>query len=269
MEIDVLSVTNEKKGKKKLPVQFSEDIRPDIVKRAVLAVQSHNRQSYGAKPDAGMRASAELSRRRRKYRGSYGHGISRVQRKIMSRAGTRLNWVGAVVPGTVGGRRAHAPKSEKIWWQKINKKERKTAIRSAIAATVDKELVSKRGHKVPDSYPFILDSKIESLDKTKEFSGIMDKIGLTDEMKRASVKKIRAGKGKIRGRKYTKKKGPLVVVSKDCKLMKAASNAAGFDIVEVNKLNAELLAPGASIGRLTLWSEAAIDRLEKERLFCN
>jgi large subunit ribosomal protein L4e len=267
MEIDILNSNNEKVGKKKIPAQFNEEIRPDLIKRAVLVIQSHKKQSYGSSPEAGQRASAELSRRRKKYRGSYGHGISRVPRKIMSRSGTRMNWVGAVAPGTVGGRKAHPPKSDKIWWKKINRKERKKAIRSAMTVTLLKEMVSKRGHMVPKEYPFIIDSKFESLSKTKEVIDALEKLGLKEELSRISKKKVRSGKGKSRGRKYNKKKGPLIVISKECKLIKAINNIPGFDIVKVENLNAELLAPGASMGRLTLWSEAAINRLEKEELF--
>ena len=86
----------------------------------------------------------------------------------MSRRGTRMNWVGAFAPGTVGGRRAHPPKSEKIWWEKINEKEKAKAIRSAITATILKDIVAERGHLIPDGYPFILDDKFELTDKTKK-----------------------------------------------------------------------------------------------------
>ena len=156
MKVDVLSLTKTSIGKKDLPRQFDEPVRPDLIKRAVESIQANRRQKYGTDPKAGMKASAELSRRRRKYRGSYGHGISRVPRKILSRRGTRFNWVGAVAPGTVGGRKAHPPKAIKEWVRKINKKERRKAIRSALAATMNPEIVTARGHKVPESYPFII-----------------------------------------------------------------------------------------------------------------
>jgi len=71
----------------------------------------------------------------------------------------------------------------------------------------------------------------------------------------------------MRGRKYKTRKGPLLVVSKECKLLKSAKNIPGLDVVEVSKLNAELLAPGTTMGRLTLFTEAAIEKLEKEKLF--
>ena len=178
-----------------------------------------------------------------------------------------MNWQGAITPGTVGGRRSHPPKAEKVWWQKINKKERKAAIRSAIAATINKEVVIERGHKVTGNYPLIMDSSIENLDKTKKAKDVLLKLGLDKELIRCGQKKIRAGKGKARGRKYKKKKGPLIIVSKDCKLIKSASNIPGIDVCEVKNINTELLAPGAVPGRVTLWSKGAIELMEKEKLF--
>ena len=267
MKLAVFDSTNSKVSEMKLPPQFDEDVRDDLILKAVLAIQSHNRQDYSASPGAGKRSSAKLSRRRRKYRGSYGIGISRVPRKIMSRRGTRLNWVGAFMPGTVGGRRAHPPKAEKIWWKKMNNKENSKALRSAISATVLKETVAGRGHLVPDNYPFIIDDKLESLDKTKKVIEFFTKLGLGSELARVEEKKVRAGRGKGRGRKYKTKKGPLVVVSKKDKLCMAASNIPGVDIVDVRSLNAELLAPGGKPGRLTLWTSASVNILEKEKLY--
>ncbi len=267
VEVKILDLENNEKGRIKLPKQFEEDIRPDLIKRDVLAIMSHKRKVYGASPEAGKRASVRISKRRHDYRGSYGYGISRVPRKIFSRRGMRMNWQAAFAPGTVGGRRAHPPKAEKIWWQKINKKERKMAIRSAIAATINKGLVEKRGHRVGDNYPFVIDSAIESMNKTKRVRDVLMKLGLKDELKRCEKKKTRAGKGKSRGRKYKKKKGPLIIVSKDCNLMKSAGNIPGIDVCEIKNVNAELLAPGAVPGRLTLWSEDAVRLLEKEKLF--
>ena len=266
MELNIIDATNKAAGKKKLPKQFDEQVRPDLIKRAVFSIQSNRRQPYGSDPRAGMKHSTRISKRRRDYRGSYGLGISRTPRKIMSRRGTRMNWVGAFVPFTVGGRRAHPPMVEKVWAQKLNKKERRKAIRSAIAATASKETIDKK-HALPEKFPFIISKKFESLDKTKDVVAALTKIGFGAELERVSERKIRAGRGKTRGRKYKSKKGPLIVVSQDCKLSKAAKNIQGVDIVDVKHINAELLAPGAVPGRATLWSEAAIDIMEKEGLF--
>lgn len=268
MKAEVLSIKGQKVKSIDLPEQFSEEIRPDVVKRAVLAIQANKRQPYGANYRAGKRASAKLSRRRRKYRGSYGRGVSRVPRKILTRRGTNMYWVGALAPGTVGGRRAHPPKAEKIWKQKINVKERRLAIRSALAATCVKEIVEARGHLFKN-IPIIVESGFEDLKKTKEIRSALISLGLDKELERASVKKIRAGKGKGRGRKYKKKKGPLLVVSGKCAMQISAVNIPGVDVSTVDSLNAELLAPGASLGRLTVFTDKAIDRLAKEKLFTN
>jgi len=267
MKLKILDAKNNEKGSMSLPKQFSEEIRPDLVKRAVFAIESNIRQPYGAKVGAGMRSSAKVSRRRRDYKGSYGHGISRVPRKTFTRRGMRFNWAGAVAPGMRGGRRAHPPKVDKIWEQKINKKENRKAIRSALSAAVDKNIVMERGHIAPESYPFIIDDSFEMMNKTKDVIDALNSLGLEKELERASRKTVRAGKGKMRGRKYKKAKGPLIVVSKNCELSNSSKNIPGIDIIEVSKVNAKLLAPGADIGRLTLFTKSAIERLDKEKLF--
>ncbi len=255
------------KGKSfNFPSQFNEEIRPDLIKRAVLVIQKNKRQRYGAKPDAGMRASAKVSRRRRKYRGAYGRGISRVPRKVVLKRGTNIIFTAAFAPGTVSGRRAHPPKAEKELGSKINIKERRKAIRSALAATKDKELVKKRGHLFKE-YPLVVDSKIESLKKTKDVKDLLLKLGLEKELERIEDKKVRSKKIRSRGRKYKIKKGPLIVTSNDCDLIKAGTNIQGVDIVKVDLLNTELLAPGTHPGRLTIYSEKALERMEKEKLF--
>jgi large subunit ribosomal protein L4e len=267
MKLNILNQEGKKTTEKQLPSQFSEEYRPDLIKRAVHALQSSARQRYGASPDAGMRHSSELSKRRRKYRGCYGAGISRVNRKIHSRRGTRMYWVGAESPQTVGGRRSHAPKAEKMLEKSINKKERRKAIRSAIAATINKDLVSQRGHFIPTEYPFILDNSFETVQKTKEIQKLLLSLGFKEELERSLIKKIRAGLGKLRGRKYKRKKGILIVVSDECPLLKSAKNIAGIDIVKAKSLNVNLLAPGAMPGRVTLWTEKAIDDIAKDKLF--
>ena len=95
----------------------------------------------------------------------------------------------------------------------------------------------------------------------------MEALGFGDELVRSQEKKVRAGKGKARGRRYKTKKGILLVVSKKCNLQQSAKNIPGLDVVEVSKINAELLAPGISLGRITLFTQDAIERLQKEKLF--
>jgi large subunit ribosomal protein L4e len=267
MQLKLLSTDGEEKGAVKLPSIFEEKLRADIIKRAVDSISSNARQPYGAMDGAGMGYSAKISRQRHDYKGSYGHGISRVPRKILTKSGTRFNWVGAFVPGTVGGRRSHPPKACKIFSKKINVQENKFAIRSAIAATVAKNLISSRGHILPEKFPFAIQDSIESITKTKDLVAIFEKLGFGKEMQRTDINKIRAGVGKSRGRRYVRKTGLLLVLSKNTPVINAINNIPGFQAVAVNNLNASLLAPGSVPGRLTLFTQAALNRLEKESLF--
>lgn len=262
MKADILSLEGKKIKSIDLPIQFSEEYRPDLINRAVIAYFSSQRSPYGAFDRAGKQQSAKLSRRRHDYKTAYGHGISRSPRKTVWRRGSQFGWVGAFAPFTVGGRRAHPPKAEKIWEEKINKKERRKAIRSAIAATAIKEL-----HKY--EVPFVVEDKFESLSKTKDVEDVLLKLNLSPELERCGIKKVRAGVGKLRGRKYKQKQGPLIVVSNDCNLLKSADNLAGIDIIPVNALNASVLTKSYKNSRLTIYTEAAVDRLKNENLFTN
>ena len=266
MKAILKSAMGSPKGTIKLPKQFEEEIRPDLIKRAVLAVQSHKYQPQGTDPEAGKKFASKLSRRRRDYKTAYGIGISRVPRKIMSYRGTRFNWQGATAPNTVGGRQAHPPKAEKVIYKRINKKEKRKAIRSALAASVVKEYVLKRGHLV-DEYPVVLEDGVEDLKQTKDVLKLFTKLNLEKELERASKKTEKTGNARRRGRKSKKRKGPLFVVSKKCDLFKSASNIPGVDVVDVKSLNAELLAPGCEMGRLTFYTKGAVEKLEKLNLF--
>lgn len=267
MKLAVRDVKNNEKGKKDLPKQFDEQIRADLVKRAFLSLMSKARQPYGADPMAGKRAVAWTSKRRKDYKSSYGHGIARSPRKVLSRSGSQFNWVGAFAPNTVGGRRAHPPKASKIFEEKINAKEKKKALRSALAATVNKEAVKNKGHILPENYPFLISNEFEQIKKTKEVVAALKSLGLSGELERCSEKKIRAGKGKIRNRPYKRKVGPLIVVSEKSPLINAARNIPGVEVVSIKSLNIKNIAPGAIPGRLTLFTENAIDTIEKEKMF--
>jgi len=267
MKLKIISMDGTEKGAMDLPVQFNEPVREDLIKRAVLAIQAARRQPYGADPEAGKRSSAYVSKRRRAYKGTYGIGQSRTPRKVMSRNGTRFNFVGAFAPQTVGGRRSHPPKASKIWEQKLNKTENRKAIRAALASTINTELVKSRGHKAPANYPFIISNDFEKITKTKDLKSALDKLGFEEELKRTAIRKIRAGIGKTRGRKYKTKKGILFITADSCDLSKAGANIPGTDIITVKSINTEYLAPGAVPGRLTLYTESAIKKLAETKIF--
>ncbi|MEK6874819.1 MAG: 50S ribosomal protein L4, partial [Nanoarchaeota archaeon] len=141
------------------------------------------------------------------------------------------------------------------------------ATRSAMAASLDKIFTTTRGHIIPPTYPFLISSDIQTITKTQDVLDILKLSGLEAELMRAAKRTIRAGRGKTRGRPYKQAVGPLLVVSDPCPVIQAVGNIPGMNVITINKLNAHILAPGGHPGRLTLYTEAAIDKLNKERLF--
>ncbi|MDP3916940.1 MAG: 50S ribosomal protein L4 [Nanoarchaeota archaeon] len=266
MKKDIYNLDGKKSGSLELPKQFSEAIRPDLIKKVNNAIESNKRQKYGAYLGAGIRAAAELSRRRKRFKGSYGHGISRVPRKHSWRRGVQFGFVGAFAPGTVSGRRAHPPRSEKNLKKKINITENRLAIRSAISSTIMENLVKERGHHFTELIS-IIDNGVESITKTKEIQNLLIKLDLKKELERISQKKVRSGRGKMRNRKYKTRKGPLFVVSGKCPIMESGINIQGIDVCEVKNLNVNILAPGGNPGRLTIFTEKAIKEMTDNNLF--
>ncbi len=243
-----------------LPSHFDTPYRPDLIKRAVLSLQSRRYQPHGVDELAGKRNTAQSWQT--------GHGRSRIPR--IKGSGTSAANKGGFAPGTVGGRAAHPSEARKVLLERINKKENRLAIRSAIAATADKDRVSERGHRVESipAFPLVVDNSLETLITTKEVLTSIEKLGLSDDLQRAiDGRGIRAGKGKMRGRKKTTPKSFLIVVGEDQGIGLAARNLPGVDVVEVHGLNAELLAPGTHPGRLVMWTVSALERLANENLF--
>ena len=238
--------------KAKLPSVFRTELRPDVIGRAVTTVQSHRFQPQGRDPMAGKRTTAESK--------GVGLGIARVPR-------LKLSMRAALGVGIVGGYRAHPPRSEKKIRKKIPRKEMDLALRSAIAATGVKDIVAKRGHLVDDvpDFPLVVVDDVESLQKTKDVEAFLLSLGAWADVFRAKESRhVRAGKGKIRGRRYKQSVGPLIVVSKNSSIVKAARNLPGVDVALVDNLNVELLAPGTHPGRLTIWSSSALGRLSEK-----
>jgi 50S ribosomal protein L4P len=228
-----------------LPAVFSEEYRPDLIKKTVIALQSTRRQPHGTYPYAGICSSA--------VGWGSGRGVSHVPRlKNGSRA--------AKVPQAKGGREAHPPVVEKIIVRRINKKEKAKAFRSAIAASICEELVRARGHRFEGEVPVVIEDRFEELAKTTEVIAALSAAGVYADVERSKgSKKVRAGRGKMRGRRYKQRKS-LLIVTADAPL-KAAKNLAGVDVVTFDQLNTELLAPGTQAGRLTVWTESAVMRL--------
>jgi len=239
-------------GKIKLPPVFKTPLRPDVIKRAVLAIQSNRFQPQGRNPMAGKRTTAESM--------GVGLGISRMPR---IKGGSQR---AALAPGTVGGRTAHPPVTNKKIVKRIPKKEKRLALLSAIAATASKKVVASRGHSVEDVpyAPLVVTNELEKLKKTKEVEETLIHLGLWPDIYRVKEsRKIRAGKGKSRGRKMKQAVGPLIVVAENKGIIEAARNVLGVEVVTVNNLNVEILAPGTHPGRLTVWTNGAIEKLNE------
>jgi large subunit ribosomal protein L4e len=249
---EIFDLQGKSTGKIDLPNVFQTPLRPDVIKRAVLAIQSNRIQPQGRDPMAGKKTTAES-------RGT-GSATARVPR-IKGGSGRA-----AFAPSTVKGRQPHPPRADKVIVKNIPKKEAKLALTSAIAATAQKETVSSRGHKTENvpAFPLIVDNALEGLTKAKEVEDAFASLGVAADITRVrKSRNIRAGKGKHRGRKMKQAVGPLIVVVEDKGLVNAASNVPGVQVTTVTNLNTEMLAPGTHPGRLTLWTSSAVESLGK------
>ncbi len=257
--VPIYSLTGEEKGRVNLPKWFSSPVRPDLIKKAVLAEQSIRIHPYGSDPLAGQRSSARYFGRRGAYHSMMNREISRMKRIVNQGF---LNLTARVVPQSTKGRKAHPPKPWKNWEKKINKKERLLALHNAIAASFDKNIVKERGHNIEGKHiPLVLNDNISGINKTKDLIVLLKKFGFTRELERCSKRKVRAGKGKARGRKYKIKKGPLVIVNEDKGIMRI-QKIPGIDVVNVKDLRVEDFAPGTHPGRLTVWSKTALENFK-------
>src|SRR3989304_2140509 len=198
MKVDVFDLNGKPTNKIDLPAVFNEQVREDLIRRAVLATQSMKRQPYGTDPYAGLRSSAEYIGYRRHRYAMMNKEMERMPR-IHGKTVPHLTWRARLVPQAVKGREAHPPKAEKGWAQKIKDKERRKAIRSAIAATAMKEIVAKRGHRFSvEELPIVVDDAMQGVKKAKEVVEFFRKVGLEGELKRISERKERPGRGEMR-----------------------------------------------------------------------
>lgn len=233
-----------------LPSAFSTEYRPDVIRKVVNAHRANARQPYGPSETAGMRHAVSTWGK--------GRGVARVQRLTQGRHA-------AESPNNVGGRRAHPPRPERDWSMKVNRKERRLAKLSALAALSDGQRVIGRGHWFEEgvTLPVVVEDDFENLESTSEVMEALSSIGLGNDIDRSKRgKKIRAGRGKMRGRKYKIPVSILIVVSReDAPVVRSAKNLPGVDVVVPNAINTSVLAPGGDPGRLAVFTEAAIDQV--------
>jgi large subunit ribosomal protein L4e len=247
-KVNVYKIDGSSTEKIDLPSVFDTSYRPDIIKKSFDILHSNKRQPYGSDPLAGTKHSTASVGK--------GRGQSRVPRLSQGRRA-------ALAPCVVGGRRAHPPKVERNWKEKINKKEKLIAKNSALAATKDKDKVINRGHKFDSeiTLPVIVEDKFEKIKKTKDVIDSLNKLGVYDDVIRATNgKHIRPGKGKARGRKYKIPKS-ILIVSKNDFINKSSRNLTGVNIVKPENINIEHLAPGGIAGRLTIITKSALKEI--------
>jgi len=247
MQAEVFDLQGNAVKKVDLPKIFEEPVREDLILRAFLATRSKKRQAYGTDVMAGKRTSAHYHGVRRERWSMMNREMARMPR-LHGKLSPHLMWRPRFAPQVKGGRQAHPPKVEKVWEEKINKKERRKAIRSAIAATAIKEIVLKRSHKLENikALPIIVEDKIQELKKTSEVTNVLKKLGLEKELDRIKKKRV----------------GPLIVITEDNGIGKAVKNLYGFDVCRVENLGVEMLAPGGTCGRLTIYSLSAMEKLK-------
>ena len=249
---NVYCVKGEVAGTIDVPAAIATEYRPDLIKKAILAAAANSRQPYGPNKMSGMRHSVSTWGK--------GRGVARVQRLADGRRATQS-------PNNISGRRAHPPKVEKIWAQKVNKKELKLARLSALAATACSETVKARGHNFEDkvTFPIVVDDALNDVKTASEVMAMFDAIGIGYDVDRAKDgTKIRAGRGKMRNRKYRTPVSVLIVISdKDRKaaVFNGAHNLPGVEVEEISTLNTSLIEPGGDAGRLTVYTKSAIEKI--------
>jgi large subunit ribosomal protein L4e len=128
-----------------------------------------------------------------------------------------------------------------------------------------------RGHQVATvpEVPLVVDSAAvagEAIAKTAAALGLLRAVGAGPDVEKVKMsRKVRAGKGKLRGRRYRQRRGPLVVYSTEVdgkELLKGFRNIPGVETCPVDALNLLQLAPGGHLGRFIVWTSAAIKQLD-------
>lgn len=235
-----------------LPEVFYCPIRKDVINRAFLSAFTAMLQPKGRDPLAGKRTTA-------RYWG-VGYGLARVPRLP--------NGTARFVVSARKGHIAFPPRPDRRIHEEVNKRERVLAIVSALAATSRIDLVKARGHVFScEKLPVVVDGSVESaVSRTREAKEYLQKIGVWSDIERSYERiRIRAGKGKMRGRRYVEPVSVLFILSDyTAPFAKAVRNFPGVDIATPNNLGVLHLAPGGVPGRLTVISLPALEELAKK-----
>ena len=255
MKVDVLTTDGKKSEQIELPIIFKTKVSPSLIHKAYINLESHKFQKHATHPTAGQDVVADSNDP------PTGRGIARIAR-MKGGGGGRQGQAGEVA-GTRGGRQAHRPYVNKVIYKKINKKENKLALCSAIAATSSKTLIQMRGHKIEgiESFPIIISDDIENITTTSKMVTVLNNLKIYQDVQRLAKRKKRTGKVALRGRTSKIGKSALFVVSNSENITKACSSIPGIDACSVKDLSVLNLAPGGTLIRLTIFSKKAIDEI--------
>jgi large subunit ribosomal protein L4e len=240
-----------------LPEVCHTPVRLDIVRFVHDQISKNIRQAHGVKSNAGMQHSAE----------SWGTGraVARIPR--VGGSGTNRSGQGAFGNMCRKGRMFAPLKTWRRWHRKVNLKQKRHAIASALAASAITPLVIARGHRISSipNLPLVVDDKVEGIEKTKDALSFLKRIGADEDVARvATTKALRPGIGKLRNKRFKVRRGPLVIYSNEnANLIKSVRNVPGVDICNVHRLNLKQLAPGGHLGRFIIWTESAFRALNK------
>mmetsp|Transcript_973 Transcript_973/g.1523 ORF Transcript_973/g.1523 Transcript_973/m.1523 type:complete len:388 (+) Transcript_973:55-1218(+) len=254
-KVSVYNVEGQESGSVAVPDVFSAPIRVDIVNNMHTALRNRLRQPYGVNDYAGHNVSAE----------SWGTGraVSRIPR--VHGSGTSRSGQGAFGNMCRGGRLFSPTRVWRKWAGVVPTNQRRYAIASAIAASAEAALVKGRGHKIEEvkSVPLVVTDEIESLTKTAAAVAFLKAVNAYADVERcAASKRIRAGRGHTRNRRYKQKLGPLVVYKKNTGIVRAFNNIPGVETMSVDRLNLVRLAPGGHVGRFIIWTQSALESLK-------
>jgi len=253
--ISVYNEQGEASGQVTLPAVFKAPIRPDVVNFVHSNMAKNSRQPYAVHKHAGHQTSAE----------SWGTGraVARIPR--VRGGGTHRSGQGAFGNMCRGGRMFAPTKTWRRWHRPVNQKQRRFAVCSALAASAVPALLMARGHKVDNlpEVPVVCTNAIESLTKTKGAVSLLKRLNAYEDVEKCqNSKKIRAGKGKMRNRRYVMRRGPLVIYNEDHGIKQAFRNLPGVELISVDRLNLLKLAPGSHLGRFCIWSQGAFEKLD-------
>ena len=213
------------------------------------------RQAYAVAENAGHQTPA--------ISWGTGRAVARIPR--VPGGGTSRSGQGAFGNMCRGGRMFGPTKIWRRWHKKISVNQRRYAVSSALAATAIPALVMARGHKIDEvpEFPLVVSDSLNKLKKTKEALTVMKKIGaMSDIDKVTDSKKVRKGVGKSRNRRYTQRKGPLIIYDVSEGLDKAFRNLPGVELSLVDNLSLLDLAPGGHLGRFCIWTKGAFEKLD-------